>query len=315
MNTPPFTHATAFAPASIGNVAVGFDLLGHALDAVGDAVTAHRVERAGVRIRGVRGDDGALPRDAEGNTAGRAVLSLLATVDAGAGAGIELDIDKGIPLSSGLGGSAASAVAAVLAAARVLGADESPQALYPHALAGEAVASGAAHGDNVAPQLAGGLVLATSQRIVPVPVPAGLTAVAVHPEHRVDTRHARECLSEPFALATVVTQTANLAQVLCGCHGSDFDLIRAGLRDVMVEPRRAALVPGFAAVQRAAMEHGALGASISGAGPTVFAWFSDAPAAGRAGDAMIAAFRRAGLAAAAWVSPVAAPGARIMDCR
>lgn len=313
MNTPPFTHATAFAPASIGNVAVGFDLLGHALDAVGDTITAHRVERAGVRIRGVRGDDGVLPSDAEGNTAGRAVLSLLAAADPGAG--IELDIDKGIPLSSGLGGSAASAVAAVLAAARVLGADESPQALYPHALAGEAVASGAAHGDNVAPQLAGGLVLATAQRIVPVPVPAGLTAVAVHPRHRVDTRHARECLSEPFALDTVVAQTANLAQVLCGCHGSDFDLIRAGLQDVMVEPRRAALVPGFGAVQRAAMEHGALGASISGAGPTVFGWFSDAPAARRAGDAMIAAFRRAGLAATAWVSPVAAPGARIMDCR
>lgn len=305
--------ASAFAPASVGNVAVGFDVLGHALNALGDRVTAMRTDECGVSIASISGDGGVLPREAGANTAGRAVQSLLEA--SGRPMGLALDIVKGIPLSSGLGGSAASAVAAVVAAARVLGFDESPAALYPHALAGETVASGAAHGDNVGPQLAGGLVLATADRLVPMAVPESLTAVVVHPDHRVDTRSARRCLAEPFDLATVVAQTGNLALVLAGCQRSDFGLIRAGLRDVMIEPRRAALIPGFGAVQRAALEHGALGASISGAGPTVFAWFDGIDGTDGAGRAMVEAFAGAGLSARAWVSPVAAPGARITDTR
>lgn len=305
------SFATATAPASVGNAAVGFDLLGHALTSPADRVTASCSSTPGVRIDSISGSRHALPLDAESNTASRAVMALLEAhrIDVG----IELAIDKGIPLASGLGGSAASAVAAVVAAAALLELDLSPQQLYPFALAGEAVASGAAHGDNVGCQLLGGLVLATADRLVAIPVPDGLTAVAVHPDYQVNTRDARQCLAEPFDLATVVAQSSNLAQVLAGCHQSSFELIRSGLSDVMVEPRRAALIPGFAAVKRAALEHGALGASISGAGPTVFGWFVAPADAEMAGRAMVEAFAGAGLVAEAFVSPVAAPGAHIVE--
>lgn len=305
------SFATAKAPASVGNAAVGFDLLGHALISPADRVTASRSSRPGVRIASISGSRHALPLDAGSNTASRAVMALLEAhrIDIG----IELAIEKGIPLASGLGGSAASAVAAVVAAAALLELDLAPEQLYPFALAGEAVASGAAHGDNVGCQLLGGLVLATADRLVAIPVPEGLTAVAVHPDYQVNTRDARQCLAEPFDLATVVAQSANLAQVLTGCHQSSFELIRSGLSDVMVEPRRAALIPGFAEVKRAALEHGALGASISGAGPTVFGWFVDQADAESAGRAMVEAFAGAGLTAKAFVSPVAAPGARIVE--
>jgi len=305
------SFATAAAPASVGNAAVGFDLLGHALISPTDRVTASRSSEPGVRIASISGSRHALPLDAESNTASRAVMAMLQAhrIDAG----IELAIEKGIPLASGLGGSAASAVAAAVAAAALLELPLSPEQLYPFALAGEAVASGAAHGDNVGCQLLGGLVLATADRLVSIPVPDGLTAVAVHPDYQVNTRDARQCLAQPFELATVVAQSSNLAQVLTGCHQSSLELIRAGLADVLVEPRRAALIPGFAEVKRAALAHGALGASISGAGPTVFGWFADPAAAESAGRAMVLAFAGAGLGAEAFVSPVDAPGARIVE--
>lgn len=307
----PGKFTTAFAPASVGNVAVGFDLLGHALDAPGDRVTVRRGGRRGVRIASIVGSAHDLPLDPDSNTASRAVAALLEVhrVDAG----LEIHIEKGIPLASGLGGSAASAVAAVVAAADLLELGLPNEALYPFALAGEAVASGAAHGDNVGCQLLGGLVLATADRLVSIPVPEGLTAAAVHPDCQVNTRDARRCLVDPFDLATVVGQSANLAQVLAGCYRSDFELIRAGLKDTMVEPRRRGLIPGFSQVQRAALDHGALGASISGAGPTVFGWFSDPDQADAAGQAMVRAFASAGLRADAFISPVAAAGARVVE--
>lgn len=307
------SFATAQAPASVGNAAVGFDLLGHALISPADRVTASRSAGIGVRIHSISGSRHPLPLEPESNTASRAVVSLLAAH--GIDAGIDLAITKGIPLASGLGGSAASAVAAVVAVSTLLELDLAPEQLYPHALAGETVASGSAHGDNVGCQLLGGLVLATADQLVAIPVPDGLTAVAVHPDYQINTRDARQCLSEPFDLASVVAQSSNLARVLAGCYQSNLDLIRAGLADVMVEPRRAGLIPGFAEVKQAALDHGALGSSISGAGPTVFGWFGDQAAAGAAGQAMVRAFAGAGLSAEAFVSPVAAPGAVIVENR
>jgi len=305
---------TAFAPASVGNVAVGFDLLGHAIDGPGDQVTVRRAAPgSGMSIRAIRGADAALPDKPTENTAGRALLALCVALDLPDD--FEIEIDKGIPLASGLGGSAASAVAAVVAANRLLSLDWPPERLYPYALAGEAVASGAAHGDNVGPQLLGGLVLATPDRLLPIPVPGNLYAVAVHPDHRVNTRDARRCLETPFDLGVIVRQSSNLALVLEGCHRGDFELIRAGLNDVMVEPRRAALIPGFLAVKHAALQADALGASISGAGPTVFAWFDSLAGATAAGADMVEAFASAGKTARAHVTPVAARGARVISSK
>ena len=292
-------------------MAVGFDVLGHALSGLGDRVSVHRSDRPGVRIVSIRGSDAELPHDAADNTAGRAVAALIEAT--GFADGMEIRIIKGIPMSSGLGGSAASAVAATVAAAAIIEPGRTLESLYPFALAGEAVASGAAHGDNVGPQLLGCIVLATASRLVRVPVPPELTAVAVHPSHRVNTRDARACLEAPFPLQTVVAQSGNLAQLLCGCHQNDFDLIAAGLRDVMIEPRRADLIPGFGRVRQAALDNGALGASISGAGPTVCGWFRGIETAERAAPAMVEAFAAAGLAARAHVSPVNSPGATVLE--
>jgi homoserine kinase len=303
--------ATAFAPASVGNVAVGFDVLGHALTGLGDRVSVHRSDEPGVRIVSICGSDAELPLDPADNTAGSAVAALLAAC--AVRDGMEIRIAKGIPMSSGLGGSAASAVAATVAAAAIVDPGRPLESLYPFALAGEAVASGAAHGDNVGPQLLGGLVLATASRLVRIPVPPELTAVAVHPSHRIDTRDARACLNKPFPLNVVVAQTGNLAQLLCGCHHNDFELIAAGLRDVMIEPRRADLIPGFAQVREAALDNDALGAAISGVGPTVCGWFRGIETAERAGTAMVRAFAAAGLPARAHISPVNAPGAKLLE--
>ncbi len=307
----PLMQATAFSPASVGNAAVGFDLLGHAIDGPGDVVTATRRDRPGVVIESITGCVTDLPTEPAENTAGQAVLKFLEATRPGFGIG--LAIRKGIALGSGLGGSAASATAGLVAANALLPDPLGRHGLYPFGLAGEAVASGSAHGDNVGPQLLGGLVLAMPDRLVSLPVPDNLFAVVVHPDFAIETRQARKSLEAPFPLETIVAQQTRLALVLCGCFRNDLELIGAGLEDVLVEPRRSTLVPGFADVKRSALAHGALGASISGAGPSIFGWFNGQDRAREAGDHMVAAFEDHGLEARAWVTPVDAPGARLLE--
>jgi homoserine kinase len=302
-------EAKAFAPASVGNVAVGFDLLGHSLAGPGDTATVRRIDPPEVRIGAIRGVATDLPREAARNTAGRALLALREAL--ALPFGFELELDKGIALGSGMGGSAASCVAALVAANALLDAPLAREALYPFALDGEAVASGGRHGDNLGPMLLGGLVLATADRLVKLQVPAAWHCVLVHPDQVLETRRAREALKGAYALPEFVAQSANLALVLTGCERGDAALVRAGLEDVLIEPRRAALIPGFAAVKQAALDAGAMGASISGAGPSVFAWFESQAAAAAATDAMQAGFASAGVASRAWVSPVAGPRAEL----
>lgn len=307
--------ARAFAPASVGNVAVGFDILGHPLTGVGDRVSARRIAGDAVVIADIRGAVTDLPRDAVRNTAARAVTAWRRA--AGVDFGVELVIDKGIALGSGMGGSAASAVAALIAANALGDTPLDRAALYPFALDGEAAASGSRHGDNVGPQLLGGLVLATATRLVPIPTPPSLHVALVHPPLVLETRRARAALDGRYALGDFVAQSEALAMVLAGCFTADVELIGEGLRDHLVEPRRAVLIPGFDAVKRAALDAGALGASISGAGPSVFAWCRDAASAECIGGAMRSAFARAlavGTGAVDLVTgPVAAPGAVLED--
>lgn len=307
------TAARAFAPASVGNIGVGFDLLGHAIDGPRDIAIVRRIDAPEVRIDAIRGEvpgADALPLEAARNTAGRALIALREALALPYGFAIELE--KGIPLGSGLGGSAASCVAALVAANALLDAPLSRDALYPFALQGEAVASGSLHGDNVAPMLLGGAVLATHDRMIPLQVPDWLYCVVVHPDQVLETRRARAALSDPYPLSQFVAQSTHLALFLTGLQRGDAALIRDGLHDVLVEPRRAALIPGFAAVKRAALDHDALGASISGAGPSVFAWFASKDKAAAAAPAMRAAFVDAGYDARAYVSPVAAPRAEVL---
>jgi len=305
--------ALAFAPASVGNVGVGFDLLGHALHGAGDRVRVRRIDTPEVRVDAISGCVTELPREPGRNTAARALMALRAALDLPYGFAIE--IDKGIALGSGMGGSAASAVAAVVAANALLAQPLPLAALYPYALEGEAVASGSAHGDNVGPCLLGGLVLATADRLLPLSVPAAWQVALVHPHFVLETRHARAALVGDYRLAEFVAQSAQLALFLTGCQRGDAELVRAGLRDVLIEPRRAALIPGFAAVKQAALAAGALGASISGAGPSVFAWCEQRAVAEAAASAMQAAFAAVGLDSTRLVAPINSPGAQVLTCR
>ncbi|KAF1710383.1 homoserine kinase [Pseudoxanthomonas kalamensis DSM 18571] len=300
----------AFSPASVGNVGVGFDILGHAIAGVGDTVSVRRLQTPEVRIAAIRGTTVDLPLDAPSNTAGASLVALREALRLPFG--FEVEIDKGIPLGSGMGGSAASCVAALVAANELLDTPLTRQALYPYALVGEAVASGGRHGDNLGPMLLGGLVLATAEHLAKIPVPAAWHSVLVHPDAVLETRRAREALQGSYALKEFVAQSANLALVLTGCRNGDASLVRAGLQDVLVEPRRAPLIGGFDAAKRAALQAGAMGASISGAGPSVFGWFETRADAEAAVPAIRAAFAEAGFDSQAWVSPIDSPGAEVL---
>jgi len=303
-------EARAFSPASVANVAVGFDLLGYAVPDVGDTVTVRRIDAPEVRIAAIRGAAVELPLDAPSNTAGAALIALRQAL--GLTYGFEVEIDKGIPLSSGMGGSAASCVAALVAANALLDMPLSREQLYLYSLEGEAVASGSRHGDNLGPMFLGGLVLSTLERLVPVPVPSQWHSLLVHPDALLETRRARAALQGSYALKEFVAQSGNLALVLAGCHAGDANLVRAGLADVLIEPRRAPLIVGFDAAKAAALAAGAMGASISGAGPSVFAWFEDRDTALAAVPKVQAAFAAAGFDSQSWVSPVNSPGARLL---
>jgi homoserine kinase len=309
-------EVTAFAPATVANVAVGFDVLGFAIDGVGDRVTARFDPDASApvtvdRIEGVVTD---LPLDARRNTAAVAVAALLESL--GSDARVRLRLHKGIPLGSGMGGSAASAVAGVVAVSSLLGRSPDPDELLPFALSGEAAASGAAHADNAAPCLFGGmtaLVESDPPRVVPLPVPEGLSSVVVRPEIRIDTREARATLASEVPLERHVEQSMYLTGFLVGCFRNDVERTGRSMRDLIAGPQRAKRIPGFEEARSAALQAGAIGFAVAGSGPSVFAWTPAGPAATSVERAVRAAFDRAGVVSSGWISPLGCPGARVVD--
>ena len=307
--------ASAYAPAAVGNVASGFDLIGHCIEGLGDVVTATRTQQKGsgaqAWVHAIQGRVTDLPTDPARNTASCGATALLHA--AGADFDVHLSLNKGIPMAAGLGGSAASATAAVVATNALLSEPLERDALYPYAAIGEAITTGQLVGDNVGPQLLGGLVLATEQTLTPLPVPVGLTAVVVHPNLSIETTQARECLLAPFELEVITRQQASLAQLLIGLYTENNDAIAQGLVDHLIEPRRGHLIPGFAGFKELAKSHGALGASISGAGPSVFAWFGSKAEAQAAQHTLSQPFEAAGFETNTYLSAVAAPGARLVD--
>jgi homoserine kinase len=312
---PTMNSATAFAPATVSNVGCGFDVLGFAIERPGDEVTARWID-GGVRIDAIANDGGRLPRQADRNTAGVAATALLRTL--GERRGVALDVRKGLPLSSGLGGSAASAVAAVVAVDALAGARLPLETLLACAFEGERDGAGSAHADNIAPSLYGGFVLvrrANPPDIVRLPVPAGLTAVVVHPDLEIETAMARRLLGDQVPLADAIRQWANLGALVDALHRADFALLARSLEDSIAEPRRASLVPGLAAIKRAAADAGALGCSLSGSGPSLFALCESAEVANRVASAMTSAVtREIGRAPETYVSPIAREGARVVAC-
>ncbi len=307
------TSVTAFAPATVSNVACGFDVLGFALDEPGDEVTAEFAP-AGVQIAAIEGDGGRLPREAARNTAGVAALALLTKL--GEPRGVRLTIRKGLPLSSGLGGSAASAAAAVVAVNALLGANASRETLVQSALEGERLGAGSSHADNIAPCICGGFVLvrrANPPDIVTLPVPSGLTAVVIHPDLEIETAKARALLGDSVPLGDAVKQWANLGAFVHAVHTGDFELLSRSLEDTIAEPRRAPLVPGLALIKRAAADAGALGSSLSGSGPSLFALCRGDQIAARVAEAMDRAVRtHIGGEPQVYISRISGQGARVL---
>ncbi|MBX7083069.1 MAG: homoserine kinase [Nannocystaceae bacterium] len=300
----------AFAPATVSNLGPGFDCLGLALRARGDTVRARRRDEPGVALLRVVGDGGALPCD-ERNTAAVAVAALLAAH--APGEGVELELDKGLPLGSGLGSSGASAAAAVVAVDAVLELGLPAAALVQAARAGEAAACGADHADNVAPAITGGIVLLPSLdplRLVSLPVPPSLWLAVYTPGYSLPTAKARAALPTAVPLSRVVQQASRLGLLVHALHCGELALLGEAITDDIVEPARAPLIPGYLEAKAACCEAGAIACSISGAGPTTFAIASDR---GRA-EALLAildeAFAAAGVAGDGFVDQVGG-GARV----
>jgi homoserine kinase len=307
---------TAFAPATVSNVACGFDVLGFPMEEPGDTVSARLLASpgSGVEIDDIVNDGGRLPRQAEKNTAGVAARSLLDRL--GEKRGVALTITKGLPLSSGLGGSAASAAAAVVAVNALIGGNATVDQLIAAALDGERLGAGSAHADNIAPAICGGFVLVRDPNppdIVRLPVPKGLTVVVIHPDLEIETAKARALLGTTVPMADAVKQSANLGALVDALHRSDFDLLARSLVDSIAEPRRAPLVPGLASIKKAAIDAGALGSSLSGSGPSIFALCRDRATADRVAPAMAAAVRAAiGGESRTYVSSISSRGARVI---
>ncbi len=311
-------RATAFAPASIGNVAVGFDMLGLALEGVGDRVEARRTDTDSVTVAEVRGLDGAihpyLSTAADENTASIGAQAFWD--EHGDQGGVELIVRKGVPLQSGMGSSAASAVAAVVAVNALLEKPLPIADLLMYAIEGEKYASKGLHADNVAPSLFGGLVLCPTvllPGVVRQPVPDGVSAVLIHPELRVNTAEARRGLGKSVSLPLWIEQQGLLAGFLAACANSDLDMISKTLKDVVIEPQRSGNVICFERVRDAAINAGALGCSLSGSGPSIFALSKDADARNIA-SAMEQACRAEGIECQSWVSSMRAPGAQVESC-
>ncbi len=300
----------AVAHATVANLGVGFDILGMALQAPFDVVRAERRPEQGVHIAAITGDDGKLSRDPTCNTAGIAAAHVLRQI--GATDGVSLTVHKGLPLASGLGSSAASAVAAAVAVNALFGEPLDRAALLAASLEGEAAVSGR-HADNVAPALFGGITLVlgtTAEAIYSLPLPSNLHLALATPAIAVPTAQARAVLPQNVPLKALIHQTAQVALLVHALHTGDLALLGMAMeRDSVVEPARAHLVPGLAEVRAAARAQGALGTIISGAGPTLCSICDSAACAERVADAMRAVYAELGLPATVRTTRPASHGA------
>jgi homoserine kinase len=306
--------ARAFAPASMGNVGVGFDILGLAYNEPGDTVTARFRDEPGAVIASIEGDGGVLSHDPVKNCATVAANAYLQTINAQRG--VELILCKGLPLSSGLGGSAASSVAAVVAVNALFGSPLTTEELLPACMEGEAVVSGSYHADNVAPCLFGGILLITGtsvEQIIRLPVPENLYMALVTPDVAVPTAEARAVLPKSITLHKMVTQTAGVAQLIDALHRGDVAQMAVAMEaDGVVEPARAHLMPLLYEIREVAKEAGALGLVISGAGPTLCAVCDHAESAQQVAIVMRDFYAKNGIRSAARHTRVGVEGARIL---
>nr|WP_295934579.1 homoserine kinase [uncultured Dyadobacter sp.] len=304
----------AFAPATVANVSCGFDIFGFAIQEPGDTVELTKRDEPGVVITEITGDEGRLPRQAEKNSVTVVMLALLKHLGI-KDLGCEVVLNKNMPLGSGMGSSAASAVAGVVAMNELLGNPLSRKELLPFAMEGERMASGSAHADNVGPSLLGGFVVIRSYNpldIFTIPVPDDLYCTLVHPDIEINTKDARFILRNEVSLKNTIAQMGNVAGLVAGLMKADYELISRSMVDVIIEPVRSILIPEFKNVKQSAISNGALGCSISGSGPSMFALSRGIEDAKNAGKAMQERFASVGIESAVHVSGINQGGAVIL---
>ena len=274
-----------FCPGSVANISCGFDVLGFCLEPVGDLMKVTKTDKPGITIGSIKGQD--LPKDPLKNVASVAAMALLEAHPSSFG--FQIDIDKRIKPGSGIGSSAASAAGAVFAINELLGKPYSRNELVQYAMAGEALASGATHADNLAPVLLGGFTLVRSNQsldIIKLPSPPELVATVIHPKIELKTIHSRAILKNTVPLDKAIQQWGNLGAFVSALYTNDYDLLSRSMKDKVIEPYRAMLIPRFHEVKVAALHAGALGSGISGSGPSIYALSKGMDIAKQVGEAM-----------------------------
>jgi homoserine kinase len=301
-----------FAPATIANVACGFDVLGLALDYPGDEVLVTKTDKNNIVITACHNAEN-LPLAADQNVAGVAVKALLDKL--GSNQGFEIELTKGVKPGSGIGSSAASSAAAVVAVNELLGTPFTKKELVKFAMEGERCATGVAHADNVAPSICGGFTLVRSYEpldIVKIDSPKELWATVIHPQLEVKTRDARRVLKGGIDLSKAITQWGNVGGLVAGLYSEDYDLIGRSLVDVVIEPIRSILIPGYEKVKKATIEAGALGCSISGSGPSIFGLSKGREVANKVKAAMAEVYTQYGVDFEIHVSQINSEGAKVI---
>lgn len=305
------TSIKIFCPATIANLNCGFDVLGLCLEGIGDEMIIRKSAEKGIRITKITGAD--LPLETKKNVAGVAALAIIENLNIDFG--FEIEIHKKIKAGSGIGSSSASAAGAVFGINELLGKPFTKHELVDFAMKGEAIASGSEHADNVAPCLLGGFTLVRGYNpldVIRIDAPNELYAVVLHPHIEVKTSDARAVLQPMIRLKDAITQTGNLGGLIAGLYTNDYNLIGRSLNDVIVEPLRKHLIPNFDKVKNTALQNGALGSGISGAGPSIFALCKGQDRAEKVAFAMSESYQNTGIAFDMHISKINPEGVKII---
>jgi len=303
-----------FSPASVANVSCGFDVLGFCLGPIGDEMVVHKSTQKGIRITKIEGQD--LPTDPQKNVAGVAAQALIEAHPVGFG--FDIEIYKKIKPGSGIGSSAASAAGAVFAINELMGRPYNRSELVQFAMAGEQLASGSAHADNLAPVLLGGFTLVRCNDtldIVKLPTPKDLFATLLHPKIELKTAHARAILKKNVTLKQAIQQWGNLGAFVSALYTEDYDLLSRAMVDKVIEPARAMLIPEFESIRSSALQAGALGSGISGSGPSIYALSKSKAQAEKVGQAMRKATENLALEVDLYISPINPKGITILETK
>ena len=300
-----------FSPATVANVACGFDVLGLCLDTIGDEMVVRKVDEKGVRITKIEGFK--LPFETELNVAGVSALAMYQELEPDCG--FEIEIKKNIKPGSGIGSSAASAVGSVYGINALLGSPLNKTQLTQFAIKGEALASGSEHADNIAPALFGGFTLVKSVsplEILQIPSPDNLYVTIIHPQIEIKTAISRAILPKNVPLKNAIIQWANVGSFIHSLHTSDYPLMKRSLHDVIIEPHRSKLIPHYNEVKQQTLNVGALGTNISGSGPSIFSLCEGIENANKVGDVMRNIYSNTGIKFDVHISKINTRGVKIL---